>query len=296
MTLQQAFEDFIFSRKIQGCAEKTIECYESFCKPFVDFLGASIDISVINKNLVNSYIKTLYDKPISRATLSTYVRHIKTFLKWIESENEIDLQTEKIKVPKTPKKVLHIYNDDEIRLMFESVTTSIDWITARNQCIVALMLDSGFRQNEICKLQRIDINRQTNTMKILGKGNKERILPYGRIAQHYMERYDQLCPYREESFFVNRSGDPLTNNAIKLFVQKLSKKLPFSLSSHKLRHNFATNYCINQLEQRGQVDIYSLMILMGHEDVQTTERYLHFAKQIVASKNTISHLDKVLLS
>ena len=296
MTLQQAFDDFIFSRKIEGCTDKTIECYESFCKPFGEYLGHDIDISSINKTMINAYIKTLYDRPISRSTLSTYVRHIKIFLTYIEKENAIDMQAEKIKVPKMPKKVLHIYNDEEIILIFQSVTTSIDWITARNQCIIALMLDSGFRQNEICKLQRIDINRQTHTMKILGKGNKERVLPYGRIAQHYMELYDKLCPFKEKCFFVNRRGEPLTNNAIKQFIQKISVNLPFPFSSHKLRHNFATNYCINQLEQRGQVDIYSLMILMGHEDVQTTERYLHFARQIVASKNTISHLDKVLLS
>lgn len=296
MTLQQAFDNFIFSRKIQGCADKSIECYESFCKPFVNYIGSSKDITALNKDLSNSYIRTLYDKPISRATLSTYVRHIKIFLNWIESENEIDIQADKIKVPKMPKKVLHIYTDEEIRQIFQSVEADEEWIISRNRCIIALMLDSGFRQNEICTLQCIDINRQSNTMKILGKGNKERIVPFGKISQYYIEQYDKLCPYKTENFFVNKYGEPLTTNAVKLFMQKIAKKLPFPFSSHKLRHNFATNYCINQFEQRGQVDIYSLMILMGHENVKTTERYLHFARQIIASKNTISHLDKVLLS
>ena len=296
MTVQQAFDNFIFSRKIVGCANKTIECYKSFCKPFIEYVGCDIDITELDKDSVNAYILTLYDRPITRSTLSTYVRHIKIFLTYVESECVIDLQSKKIKIPKSPKKFLHIYSDDEIKQIFQSVETSIEWITARNKCIVALMLDSGFRQNEICNLQRIDINRQSYTMKILGKGNKERVVPYGKIAQHYMELYDKLCPFKESYFFVNKEGEPLTTNAVKLFVQKISKTLPFPFSSHKLRHNFATNYCINQLEQRGQVDIYSLMVLMGHENVKTTERYLHFAKQIIASKNTISHLDKVLLS
>lgn len=296
MTLQQAFDNFIFSRKIQGCSNKSIECYESFCKPLVNYIGAKTDISALNKNLFNSYIHTLYDRPISRATLSTYVRHIKIFLHWIETENDISIQAEKIKVPKMPKKVLHIYNDEEIRLIFHSVEAEEEWIMARNRCIIALMLDSGLRQNEVCTLQRIDINRQTNTMKILGKGNKERVVPFGLISQHYITQYDKLCPFKKDNFFLNRHGEVLTTNAVKLFMQKIAKALPFPFSSHKLRHNFATNYCINQFEQRGQVDIYSLMILMGHENVKTTERYLHFARQIIASKNTISHLDKVLLS
>lgn len=296
MTVQQAFDNFIFSRKIQGCADKSIECYESFCKPFVNYIGSNKDITMLNKDLINSYIRTLYDKSISRATLSTYVRHIKIFLHWIETEFEICIQADKIKVPKMPKKVLHIYNDEEIKLILQTVEADEEWIAARNRCIIAFMLDSGLRQNEVCTLQRIDINRQTNTMKILGKGNKERVVPFGRISQHYIVQYDKLCPFKKDNFFVNRHGEPLTTNAVKLFVQKMAKKLPFPFSSHKLRHNFATNYCINQFEQRGQVDIYSLMILMGHENVKTTERYLHFARQIIASKNTISHLDKVLLS
>ena len=85
----------------------------------------------------------------------------------------------------------------------------------------------------------------------------------------------------------------MTNNAVKIFVNKLSKEVGFELSSHKLRHNFATNYCIDQYEEVGQVDIYRLMILMGHEDIETTRRYLHHANEIIGARSCISHLDKV---
>lgn len=79
----------------------------------------------------------------------------------------------------------------------------------------------------------------------------------------------------------------------KKLVSKMAKKLPFELSSHKLRHNFATNYCLDQYNAYGQVDIYRLMYLMGHEDVSTTRRYLHFANEILASKGCISHVDAI---
>ena len=68
----------------------------------------------------------------------------------------------------------------------------------------------------------------------------------------------------------------------------------FAISSHKLRHNFATNYCIDQYRTHGQVDIYRLMYLMGHEDIETTRRYLHMANEILASQGCISHLDGIL--
>ena len=137
MTLQQTLDDFMFSRKIQGCTEKSLECYHSFCMPFVNYLGENMDISLINKNIVNKYIETLFNRQLARATISTYIRHIKIFLCWIESEYEVNIQTDRIKVPKMPKKVLHIYNSDEIRLIFQSVTADEDWIVARNKCIIA---------------------------------------------------------------------------------------------------------------------------------------------------------------
>lgn len=296
MTVQQAFENFIFSRQILGCTGKTVKCYRELCKPFIQFVGANTDISVLNKDLYNKYIKTLYERQITQSTRASYTRHFKSFVHWIGEEYELDLDYQKIKVPKTPKKVLHIYTSDEIRQIFQSVQGDEKWIVARNQCIIALMLDSGLRQNEICTLQRIEVSIHTKTLKVNGKGNKERVVPFGAISQRYMELYNNLCPFQSDYYFVSASGDPLTTNAVKLFMQKIAKRLPFPFSSHKLRHNFATNYCINQLEQRGQVDIYSLMILMGHEDVSTTERYLHFARQIIASRNTISHLDKIFIS
>lgn len=296
MTVQQAFDNFIFSRQIQGLTSKSIECYNSFIKPYITHIGNHLDICDISRDMTNKYIQNLLNRALSRSTVATYIRHIKIFLQWIEEEYEIDIQAHKIKIPKSPKKVLHIYSDEEIRQIFETVDADIEWITARNRCIIALMLDSGLRQNEVCTLQRKEINDSTATAKIWGKGNKERVVPIGKTTRHYMTMYDNLCPYKDDNnFFVNIHGEPLTPNAVKLFMNKISKQLPFPFSSHKLRHNFATNYCLNQYEQYGRVDIYSLMLLMGHEEVETTRKYLHFAQQIIATKSSISHLDKVLI-
>lgn len=296
MTLQQSFDNFIFSRRIQGLTDKSISCYVSFVNPFIKFIGSDIEISVVNRDIVNTYIETLFKRALSRATIATYIRHIKIFLKWIEEEYEVCVQADKIKIPKTPKKVLHIYSNEEIKQIFDSVHADEEWIHARNCCIIALMLDSGLRQNEVCTLLRANINFQSCTMKICGKGNKERIVPFGNITKHYIALYNDLCPYQSEYLLVARHGENLTPNAVKLFMSKMAKSLSFPFSSHKLRHNFATNYCINQYEQNGKVDIYSLMLLMGHEDVETTQRYLHFAQQIIATKLSISHLDKILIS
>ncbi len=85
------------------------------------------------------------------------------------------------------------------------------------------------------------------------------------------------------------------------FIQKIErsfvgkvKKSGIDFSSHKLRHNFATNYCIDHYEESGQADVYKLMHLMGHGNIKTTEIYLHFALDILSASSHFSHLDKLL--
>ena len=294
MNLITAFDNFIFSKRLQGCSAKTIECYSQVVHPLVEFLGSDIEVSAVTRSRYNEYVATLVSKKCSRATLASYVRQIKVFLRWLEDEYSLDLETSKLKVPKAYKKVVHIYSNNEIKTIFDSISAETEWIIARNRAMVALMLDSGLRQNEVCTLQSADISWDEFTLKVTGKGNKERIVPFGHLSKRFMTEYRQLCPYSEDYFFVSRRGDAVTTDSVKHFIHKLSRKLPFEFSSHRLRHNFATNYCLNQYEKYGQVDLYRLMILMGHEDIETTRLYLHHANQIIASITAISHLDKVL--
>ena len=197
-------------------------------------------------------------------------------------------------MPRAYKKVVHIYSNDEIKTIFQMISAESEWLTARNRAMVALMLDSGLRQEEVCTLQSADISWKNGTLKITGKGNKERLVSFGNLSKRFMMEYRQLCPYSKDYFFVSRRGDEVTTDSVKHFIHKLSRKLPFEFSSHRLRHNFATNYCLNQYEMYGHIDVYRLMILMGHEDIETTRLYLHHANQIIASITAISHLDKVL--
>ena len=88
-------------------------------------------------------------------------------------------------------------------------------------------------------------------------------------------------------------GKPLSCNAIKVFANRLKHQLPFEFSSHKLRHNFATNYCIDHIHDSGNTNVYDLSIIMGHESIETTKKYEHFAHEMLALQNRISHLDKV---
>lgn len=295
MNINTALDYFIASCKLRGLSDRTIECYSSFVGRYVATQPGKT-IEDLTYNAVSDYINFLYSADISRATVATYLRHLKVFIRWLEEEKYIgEPFSIKIKVPKTPKKVLRIYNDDEIKQIFSAIDIQPEWIRHRNCSIVALMLDSGLRQNEVCKICTPDIQIRESMMKVHGKGNKERIVPIGKLSMQFINSYLKKCPHESTTLFVTNDGKPLTKNTVKLFIHKLEDKLGFEFSSHKLRHNFATNYCLDQYEKHGQVDIYKLMVLLGHEDILTTRRYLHVATQIIASKNNISHIDKVLI-
>lgn len=294
MTIQQTFDEFIISRKLADLSAKTVHDYEQFIQPFVRYLGADTETEQIQQQNINTYIAMLLEKPISKATRSTYIRHVKVYLKWLQENYTVQYDYKRVKVPKNPKKNVRIYSTEELLQIFEHIHAESDWLTLRNKCIIALMYDSGLRQSEVCTLERSRVTYSESRMVVTGKGNKERTVPLGALTAQYMKAYLANCPYTSDKVFVNRHGKPLTCNAVKLLVSKLSALLDFELSSHKLRHNFATNYCIDQYEERGQVDIYRLMIIMGHEDVETTRRYLHHANEIIGTKNCISHLDKVI--
>lgn len=294
MTLQQLLDEFLFTKRLAGLEEGTVINYERTLILMVRYIGPNTVLSDLSFDKVSGYIMHLLKKGISKATVSSYIRNVKIFYRWIATEYELSFDPLKIKVPKSPKKIVHIYSDAEIRLIFTLVKTSVSWITARNRLIIALMLDSGLRQLEVCRLLHENINRQSLTMKVTGKGSKDRFVSLGLTSLQLLDDYMYLCPYKgSKNVFYDRRGNALSGNAIRLFVHRLESQLGFPLSSHKLRHNFATNFCIDNVRKTGNSHVYDLSILMGHESIETTKKYEHFAHEIIAAENSISHLDNV---
>ena len=129
----------------------------------------------------------LYKRPLSRATVSTYVRNIRIFLRyrWL-IEYELPFDPQKIKVPKSPKKIVHIYNDTEIKEIFALIHTSLSHgLLLVTVLSIALMLDSGLRQSEICHLLTNNLDRSRMVMKVTGKGAKDRLSHWETLPLHY---------------------------------------------------------------------------------------------------------------
>lgn len=295
MTVMQMYDEFLLSKRLAGLSKETVRDYAQLLRPFVIYLGINEDFcAVATRDAIKCYIGSLIDKDISKATLATYIRNIKIFLKWAAECQAVQYDYQLIKVPKNPKRRVKIYSDSEVMQIFSAIDAESEWLVSRNKAIIALMYDSGLRQAEVCSLKWSTVSFSENRMTVRGKGDKERIVPLGKLTAYYLQEYQELCPHTSKSVFVGRRGQKLTCNSVKLLVSRLAARLPFELSSHKLRHNFATNYCLDQYDKTGQVDLFRLMILMGHEDIETTKLYLHLAYEIIGARDSVSHLDKII--
>lgn len=294
MTIRQAFDKFIFAKRIQGLSSKSISDYEMMVGLFVRYVGHDTDVLELTKEKIESYFEYQLQRGLARSTFASYVRNAKIFLMWLEKECCIDIGASEIVTPRTPKTTPYIYSTKDISLIFSIIQFDDEWLVYRNKSMIALMLDSGLRQEEVCNLKIADMDFHGNIIKVHGKGDKERLVPLGSFAKRYILTYLELCPFQSKRLFVSNHGDNITTNALKQMATKMARQLPFEFSCHKLRHNFATNFCLDQFEQFGRMDVYSLMTLMGHANIKTTERYMHIANQILISRQNISHLDRIL--
>lgn len=294
MILEDALKEFLYEKEVNGINANSIDNYRKTISYMVRFIGSNIPVSALTLDSVRKYIMNLNKRDISRSTRSSYIRNIRIFLLWLDEEEGLSFNPRKVKVPRPAKKNVRIYSDEDIRQIFEKATTSVLWITKRNQSVIALMLDSGLRQGEICSLQKEDIQWDTKRIKVTGKGAKDRLVPLGVFSEFCLKEYLKYCPFTDNTYvFCGRRGEMLSGNAIRLFMSRLEKRLGFQLSSHKLRHNFATNYCSDRYKKTGETGVYDLSILMGHESIDTTRRYEHFAHELLASEHCLSHLDSV---
>lgn len=294
MTISQVYDKFIFDKKLAGLTESSLKDYYYCLKGFISYVSADLNVGFLTLEMVQGYILMLLDSGKAKGTISTYIRYARIFLMYIHNHWQLPFNPTDIVVPKSPKKKVDILDPEALQHLFWSIKATPEWVAARNRAIVALMLDSGIRQGEVCSLQIKNVFFTSRKMKVYGKGDKERFVPLGDLAMRYLQKYIEMCPYViVETLFLDVKGGMLSKNAVRVFMNRLKHSTGLDVTSHKLRHNFATNFCIDKVEAGGQVDTYSLKILMGHESISTTEKYLHCAMEELAVKSSISHLDKI---
>jgi len=227
------------------------------------------------KDIIN-YIEVLKKEGLSSKTIARHITSIKNFYKYLEREKiVIDNPSKYIEMPKIRKSIPRVLSEEEIdRLLDINIKTPFD---SRNKAMLELMYAAGLRVSELINISLHDIDLKDSTLRCVGKGNKERLLPLEDIAIRYL--IDYLDNYRNkllkghyiEELFLNNHGKKLTRQGFFIILKKIAKEkeIKTEFSPHTLRHSFATH-----LLNHG-ADLRSIQELLGHSDISTTGIYTH---------------------
>ncbi len=279
MKLSEAVSEFILEQRIRGNSSATVEYYTFVLKYFFDYAG-DIETSDITLVLCKNYCLSLMECDVRSVTVQSYVRGLRSFLKWIY-DNELTDQNicVKFKLPKATKKVIEVLSVEEIKRVFDAIYGDT-WLASRNKLIVALMLDSGLRRHEVVSLKLTSVNLSDRYIVVeQGKGDKQRVVPFGFRTAEFMKNYiaaTSFCKKRDPLFIKesnNKNGyEAVTDVTIKQLFRKLKTRSGVvKIRPHILRHTFATYY----LENGG--NIYTLQSILGHTSLEMVKRYLHLA-------------------
>ena len=228
---------------------------------------------------LEKFFLDLYHKKIQKSSIARKIACFQSFAKFLQSCNIlIDF---KLTAPRIEKKLPVYFTIEEISYIVDQMPDDafISKRPIRDRAIIELFYASGIRCSELTSIQLTDINFDQKTILILGKGNKERIVLFGNKAKNALlayiqtERAQDLKKEEQVSLFLTQIGTSLTSRVVQQILQKISLNLPFkkTLTSHKLRHSFATHLL------NAGMNLRALQELLGHSSLGTTERYTHIS-------------------
>lgn len=252
--------------------------YENELKKFESFFKGK-NIEKITKKEIEEFISK--QKNLENKTIAHLITTLRSFYKYLELEGIIkENPMIGIYLPKIKKTLPNVLSKEEVDILLD--INLKDKYSYRNKAMLELMYSSGLRISELINLKIFDLNLNQNTIRIMGKGSKERIVPIGDYATKYLEIY--IEEYRTsfikkptDYLFLSNWGDKMTRQAFFKIIKKLAeeKNIKTNFSPHTLRHSFATHMLENG------ADLRSLQELLGHSNISTTEIYTHVSNNIL---------------
>lgn len=256
----------------------TVTAYKNDLISFKDFLAVEYeqeDFLEVHYTQIRNWIITLVDSEISNRTINRKVSSLKSFYKFLQKTEQIEINPlSKHKALKVAKKVQVPFSSKEINLVINNLNKENDFESVRNKLIVELFYSTGIRRIELINIKEKDINLSSKTIKVLGKRNKERLVPILQSIVLTIKKYLELkssCIIYSDYLFVTDKGnkiyETLVYRVINSYFSKVSSKV--KKSPHILRHSFAT-HLLNE-----GADLNSVKELLGHSSLASTQVYTH---------------------
>tara|TARA_Y100000768_G_scaffold141362_1_gene105333 strand:- start:4250 stop:5140 length:891 start_codon:yes stop_codon:yes gene_type:complete len=270
------FFNYLYIEK--GLSQNTVKSYKRDIDGFLNWSYKLRNTNYINLQEadINKYISFLFESKLKSSSVNRKISSLKSLYLFLVKKNLIkNSPVNEIVTPKQEKYLPISMSEDEVDRLLASPDLSIE-IELRDKAMMEMLYATGMRISELLNLKIVDMDTQRCVVKVIGKGLKERLIPFGESA---LEALNSYLPLRKNStskeVFLSNRGTKLTRVAfwkrIKIYLSR--SNLKESISPHALRHAFATH-----LLNRG-ADLRSVQLLLGHSDLSTTQIYTHIAKQ-----------------
>ena len=243
-----------------GYSNHTKRAYLGDVKQFLSICKK--EAGKVKENDIEKFIFCLYNKNISMSTILRKLSALSTFYRFlIETDKVKENPFQLISRPKKEQNLPSFLSVDEVFLLIDRIKNE------RDKTIIELLYSCGLRASELTSLNRKDI--QENTVRVKGKGGKERIIPLVDRAERTLNNYLRKIEVKE-ALFTNRQGKRLTTRSIQNIIKKYGLSVLFkNISPHTLRHSIATHLL------NSGVDIRIIQEFLGHSSLKSTERYTH---------------------
>ena len=264
---------------------KTIDSYRRDINKFLNFLDEEdVDMFDVDAIVIRNFLTKELNAKVSKRSCKRRLSSLKHLYKYLFSRGYIkDNPFIFVNSPKTDKKLPHVLYKEQIDELFKQNRKRNDELAERDQAILSVLYFSGIRASELCNIKLQDLNLRQRVIRILGKGNKERLVPINEECREDVERYIKnsrltflgRTKMQPANLFLTKNGDPLTVRRLEKILDSIEVKTGtfINLHPHVLRHSFATHLLENG------ADLRIIQELLGHESINTTQVYTHVSEE-----------------
>ena len=260
-------------------SEKTINSYRVDLIQLEEYIknnSEELTLTKVDADIIRQWIIDLTKKGYTTSSVNRKLSSLRSFYKFLLLKQEIIKDpTRKINGPKKKKPLPIFLKEKEINKVLEETNFKEGFIGIRDQMIIEMFYTTGIRLSELIGLDNKDINFEDSLIKVKGKRNKERLIPFGDELKESMLRYisvrDETITVKSEAFFIKENGERLYNALVERLVKRqLSKVVTLKKKSpHVLRHTFATVMLNNE------ANLNAIKEILGHTSLAATEVYTH---------------------
>ncbi|MFN7957738.1 MAG: tyrosine-type recombinase/integrase [Holophagaceae bacterium] len=293
-TLGEGVQAFHLEQRARGVSPHTARAQQGDLEKLLDHAArARWEAWEVSPRTLRGFALELGDRGLDPASQARILSTVRGFFKWLWETGRIGRNPASgLRNPKQPKRLPAFLTEGESRSLLE-LPAPVDFSTARLACLLELLYASGLRVSELVGLDLQDLLSEQRTLRVLGKGRKERLVPYHAQAAEVLGAYlgfrsallaeKQLPP--SPALFLNLRGGRLTPTSVRAMLRRAleAAAVRARVSPHALRHSFATH-----LLNRG-MDLRAIQELLGHASLSTTQRYTHLGLEELARTYEKAH-------